>query len=196
MALDPVEQIRLLQDKISVKRKRSKKKSKGSDDGSDVEELEGFTGLDVGLRELDDACESSKKKKKHKKKHTNEITQEQEALFAGILDLAAATTQKKKKKHKKSSHHEESNNAALMAGIAQEILAVHDGADEFASERKKSKYHKKHNGDEGEYDQIYLDSANVSTNSIPQYLQNIDMTMADYSEQPSIGEEDDRDFVL
>ncbi|KAJ3090278.1 choline dehydrogenase 7 [Physocladia obscura] len=206
MALDPLEQIRLLQDEISqvvagVKRKRSKKKSKGSDDGSDVEGLEGFTGLDGGFRELDDAGESTKRKKKHKKKHTHEITQEQEALFAGILDLATATSHKKKKKHKKSSHHEEADIATLITSITHGFPGVHDGADESVSERKKSKKHKKHRSNNGEHEtepeQSYLDGENASTPDIPQHSQSADVAMADDSEQPSVGEEEDsREFVL
>ncbi|KAJ3378317.1 choline dehydrogenase 7, partial [Entophlyctis sp. JEL0112] len=137
--IDPLEQIRLLQDEISqvvagVKRKRSKKKGSGTD-GED------FSGLD----DLD-AGDSSKKKKKHKKKHGHELEAEHEALLAGILGEMAAVQeqQHKKKKHKKSAgahHSNEAEIASLMAGIA-ELQGEDDGG--MSPHKKKSKKHRKH----------------------------------------------------
>ncbi|ORY40365.1 hypothetical protein BCR33DRAFT_740236 [Rhizoclosmatium globosum] len=148
--VDTYEQIRLLQDEISqvvagVKRKRSKKKGHGS--GDDDEEIE-FTPEGILIE---------KKKKKHKKKHSHDdgaeevegieqqhLALQQEALLAGIMDLAAVQ-HKKKKKHKKSSHHEDEGaqpDLAALMSLAQSLVG-----DVSQKKSKKHKKHKKHHAD-------------------------------------------------
>ncbi|KAJ3031256.1 UNVERIFIED_CONTAM: choline dehydrogenase 7 [Siphonaria sp. JEL0065] len=160
--VDTFEQIRLLQDEISqvvagVKRKRSKKKHRGSDNEDETEI--GPDGIIV----------MKKHKKKHKKKHGHDeedddassdvfaggevsnlldqqsLVQQQEALLAGLADFTAASGHKKKKKHKKSSHHEDE-------GVGPDLAAIMSLAQSLVgdAQQKKSKKHKKHKKHQGE----------------------------------------------